>query len=54
MEIKDCNVMEDKRNFFDQPIKNDLKNYENIRKIWTCQGDDHATGCLLGYLYFKK
>ena len=54
VEIKDCNVMEDKRDFFDQPIKNDLKNYDNIRKISTGQGDDHATGCLLGYPYFKK
>ena len=54
VEIKDCNVMEDKRDFFDQPIKNDLKNYDNIQKISTGQGDDHATGCLLGYPYFKK
>ena len=54
VKIKDCNVMEDKRDFFDQPIKNDLKNYDNIREISTGQGDDHATDCLLGYPYFKK
>ena len=34
-EIKDYNVVIDGRNFFDQPIKNDLKAYSNIRKIVT-------------------
>ena len=46
--------MIDGRNFFDQPIKNDLKTYDNIRKIATGQGDDYTTGCLLDYPYFKK
>ena len=53
MEIKDCNVMIDKRNLFNQPIKNYLKTYDNIRKIATGQGDDYTTGCLLDYPYFK-
>ena len=39
MEIKDYNVMIDGRNFFDQPIKNDLKTYDNITKIATGQSD---------------
>ena len=43
MEIKDCNVMVNGRNFFDQPIKNDLKIYKNIRKIAAGQGKDYAT-----------
>ena len=46
--------MIDGRNFFDQPIENDLKTYYNIRKIATGQGDDYTTGCLLDYTYFKK
>ena len=54
MEIKDYNVMIDGRNFFHQPIKNDLKTYDDIRKIATDQGDDYTTGCLLDYPYFKK
>ena len=33
------------KNFFDQPIKNDLKTYDNIRKIETGQGDECTTGC---------
>ena len=40
------------RNFLDQPIKNDIKAYENIEKIAT--GDDYKTGYLLKYLYFKQ
>ena len=46
VEIKDYNEMIDGRNFFDQPIKNHLKIYDNIRKITTGQGDDCTTGCL--------
>ena len=46
--------MIDARNFFDQPIKNDIKIYENIRKITTGQRDDYTTCCLLDYNYFKK
>ena len=42
MEIKDYNVVIDRRNFFDQPIKNDLETYDNIRKIETGQGDDYT------------
>ena len=48
------NVMIDGRNFFDQPIKNDIKTYENIRKLTTGQRDDYRTGCLLDHNYFKK
>ena len=42
------------KNFFDQPINNMLKTYENIRKIAVGQGDDYTSGCLLDYTYFKK
>ena len=44
--------MTDGKNFFDQPIKKDIKTYENIRKITTGQGGDYTTGCLLDYNYF--
>ena len=42
------------QNVFDQPIRNDLITYDNIRKLATGQGDDYTTGCLLDYDYFKK
>ena len=35
------------RNFFDQPIRNDIKTFENIRKIATGQADDYTNGYLL-------
>ena len=54
VQIKDYNVLIDGRNSFDQPIKSDLKTYDNIRKIATGQDDDYTTRCLLDYLYFKK
>ena len=46
--------MIDGRSFLDQPIKNYLKTFDNIRKIATGQGDDYTTGCLLGYPNCKK
>ena len=46
--------MIDSKKFFDQPINNNLKTYDNIRKIAIGQGDDYTTGCLLDYTYFKN
>ena len=42
------------QNFYDQPVRNDLITYDNIRKIATDQGDDYTTGCLLDYDHFKE
>ena len=46
--------MIDGRNFFDQPVKDYLITYDNIRKIAIGQGDDYTTSCLLDYPYFKN
>ena len=46
--------MIDGKNFFDQPINNGFKTYEEISKIVTGKGDDNTTGCLLDYTYFKE
>ena len=54
MEIKDHNIVIDGRIFYDKPIRNDLKLYDNIRKIATGQRDGYTTGCLLDYPYFKN
>ena len=45
--------MIDGRNFYDQPINDLIKQYDEVRKVSTGQGDDYATGCLLHYGYFK-
>ena len=52
--MKDHNIKMDGRNFVDRPINNDLKTYDDIRKIATGQGDDCTTGFLLDYIYLKK
>ena len=52
VEIKNYNIMINGENFFDQPIKNKKRTYENIRNIATGQGDDYTAGCLLDYPYF--
>ena len=52
--MEDYNLMIDGKNFFDQPINNDYKTYENIKKIATGKLDDYTTSCLLEYLYFKE
>ena len=39
VEIKDYHVMIDGQNVFNQPVKNNLITYENIRKIAIGQGD---------------
>ena len=46
--------MIDGENFFDQPIKSNVRSYDNIRKIATGQGDDYTTGYLLDYNYFNN
>ena len=50
MQRKDYNVMIDGRNLFDQPIRNNIKMYENIRRIAIAQGDDYTAGCFLDCL----
>ena len=42
------------KNFYDQPIDSDIKQYEEIRKLTTGQGEDYTTGCLLDYEYTKN
>ena len=53
VDITNYNVLIDSRNFYDQPINDQIKKYHEIRKIATGQVDDYTTGCLLDYQYFK-
>ena len=52
-EIKNYNVLIDGRNFYDQPINDLIKQYDEIRKVSTGYGDDYTTSCLLDYAYFN-
>ena len=46
--------MIDGKTFFNQPVKNNLRTYDNIQEIANGPGDDYTTGCLLSCLYFKN
>ena len=54
IKIENYNIEIDGRNFYDQPINDLIKQYDEVRKISTGQGDDYTTGCLLDYSYFRK
>ena len=54
VEMENYNVIRDERILFDQPIKNDLKTYDKVRKIATDQVYDYATGCFYGLSLFQK
>ena len=46
--------MIDGQNVFDQPLKNNLRTFDNIRKISIGQGDDYTTDRILDYNYFNE
>ena len=51
--IKNHNVLIDGRNFYDQPINDLIKQYDEVRKTSIGQGDYDTKGCLLDYACFK-
>ena len=54
VKIENYNIEIDGRNFYDQPINDLIKQYDEVRKISTGQGDNYTTGCLLDFAYFEK
>ena len=54
VKIENYNIEIDGRNFYDQPINDSIKQYDEVRKISTGQGDDYTTGFLLDFAYFEK
>ena len=54
VDITSYNVLIDARNFYDQPINDSIRKYDEIIKIATEKVDNYASGCLLDYDYFKK
>ena len=54
LKIDNYNIKIDVRNFYDQQINDSIKQYEELRKVSTGQGDDYTTGCLLDFAYFEK
>ena len=54
VKIENCNIEIGGRHFYDQPINDLIKQYDEVRKVSTGQSDDYTTGCLLGFTYLKK
>ena len=54
IKIENYNIEIDGRNFCDQSINDLIKQYDEIRKKSTGQGDDYTTRCLLDFAYFEK
>ena len=54
VKIENYNIDIDGINFYDKPINDLIKQYDEVRKVSTGQGDDYTTGCLLDFAYFEK
>ena len=52
--IEKYNVEIDGRNFYDQAINDSIKQYDEVRKISTGQGNDYTTGCLFRFWLIRK
>ena len=42
------------QNLFHQPVKNEIRTFNNLGTVAASQGDDKKAGCLLDYPYFKE
>ena len=40
--IENCNVLVDEKNFYDQPINDLTKQYDDVRKVSIGEGDDYT------------
>ena len=54
VEIKEYNIVIDGCKLFGQLAKNDIRIFDNIRKIAVDQRDAYTAGCLLDYTSFKE
>ena len=54
VKIENYNIEIDGRNFYDQPINDLIRQYDEVRKVSAGQGDHYTTSCLLDFAYFKK
>ena len=53
-DLNKYNVINDGRNFYDNPTENDIEKYRELKKVMIGKGEDYTTGSLLDYDYFKK
>ena len=53
-EIKDYNVLIDRRNFYDQNVYCSIVRYNELLKMTPGRSEDYSTRCLLDYDYYIK
>ena len=54
IDLKEYNVIIDGRNFYDNPIENNIEKYRELKKVMIGKGEDYTTGSLLDFNYFDK
>ena len=51
--IKNYQVIINAKNFYDQAVDPDIKQFKEIKKLSREKGEDYTTRCLLDYEYIK-
>ena len=54
IDLDKYNVIIDGRNVYDNPIKNNIEKYRELKKVMIGKGEDYNTGSLLDFNYFDK
>ena len=54
VKVENYNIEIGGRNFYDQAINELIKQYNEVRKVSTGQGDDYITGCFIRFCFFWK
>ena len=53
-DLNKYNFIIDERNFYDNPIENDIEKYRELKKVMIGKGEDYTRGSLLDFNYFLK
>ena len=54
IDLKKNNFIIDGRNFYDNPVENDVEKYRELKRVMIGKGEDYTKGSLLDFDYFKK
>ena len=54
IDLNKYNVIIDGRNFYDNPIENNIEKYRELKKVMIGKGEDYSTGSFLDFNYFDK
>ena len=54
IDLEKYNVIIDGRNFYDNPIENDIEKYRELTKVMIGKGEDNTTASFFDFNYFNK